>query len=302
MPSPWTTRSSNSATSSTASATARRSSSTACRPRRARRSSRSSCSATRGHRDRALARARAEDPDRQVPPPHRLQAPQRLPRRDLARGDHARRRRCEARGREGSAAEGREDRRGLRSRPSRRPRRPTTKPHPKLEAPLASPPEGYEEMTIAQITEAAKDWSVIELDEAHHLRDRDEGSQGRPFRARVGAREARAGRGRAAGEPEAAEPAGRGRRSGGGIRWRIRKDSARRRTAATRTRSTSASRSSPARTSAPARSSCASAAPGSGPAPGTKMGRDDTIFAIRDGKAEFRKSGERRSVAVIDAE
>jgi large subunit ribosomal protein L27 len=36
--------------------------------------------------------------------------------------------------------------------------------------------------------------------------------------------------------------------------------------------------------------------------PGTKMGRDDTIFAIRDGKAEFRKSGERRSVAVIDAE
>ncbi len=39
-------------------------------------------------------------------------------------------------------------------------------PQPKLEAPLASPPEGYEEMTIAQITEAAKDWSVIELDEA----------------------------------------------------------------------------------------------------------------------------------------
>ncbi len=40
------------------------------------------------------------------------------------------------------------------------------KPHPKLEAPLATPPEGYEKMTIAQITEAATGWSVIELDEA----------------------------------------------------------------------------------------------------------------------------------------
>ena len=36
--------------------------------------------------------------------------------------------------------------------------------------------------------------------------------------------------------------------------------------------------------------------------PGTKMGKDDTIFAIRDGIAEFRRSGERRSVAVVDAE
>ncbi len=40
------------------------------------------------------------------------------------------------------------------------------KPHPTIEAPLAAPPEGYEKMTIAQITEAAKGWSVIELDEA----------------------------------------------------------------------------------------------------------------------------------------
>ncbi len=36
--------------------------------------------------------------------------------------------------------------------------------------------------------------------------------------------------------------------------------------------------------------------------PGTKMGKDDTIFAVRDGIAEFRKSGERRSVAVVDSE
>jgi large subunit ribosomal protein L27 len=37
------------------------------------------------------------------------------------------------------------------------------------------------------------------------------------------------------------------------------------------------------------------------PGPGTKLGKDDTIFAIRDGKAEFRRSGEDRSVAVVDA-
>jgi large subunit ribosomal protein L27 len=36
------------------------------------------------------------------------------------------------------------------------------------------------------------------------------------------------------------------------------------------------------------------------PGPGTGLGRDDTIFALRDGRIEFRRSGERRSVAVID--
>jgi large subunit ribosomal protein L27 len=36
------------------------------------------------------------------------------------------------------------------------------------------------------------------------------------------------------------------------------------------------------------------------PGPGTQIGRDDTIFAIRDGKAEFRRSGERRFVSVVD--
>jgi large subunit ribosomal protein L27 len=34
--------------------------------------------------------------------------------------------------------------------------------------------------------------------------------------------------------------------------------------------------------------------------PGTRMGRDDTIFATRDGKAEFHASGERRFVRVGD--
>jgi large subunit ribosomal protein L27 len=35
--------------------------------------------------------------------------------------------------------------------------------------------------------------------------------------------------------------------------------------------------------------------------PGTKLGRDDTIFALRDGRAEFTRSGARRSVSVVDA-
>ena len=36
------------------------------------------------------------------------------------------------------------------------------------------------------------------------------------------------------------------------------------------------------------------------PGPGTGQGRDDTIFAKRDGKVEFHSSGERRVVAVTD--
>lgn len=34
------------------------------------------------------------------------------------------------------------------------------------------------------------------------------------------------------------------------------------------------------------------------PGPGTAIGRDDTIFATRDGTVEFRASGERRFVSV----
>ena len=34
------------------------------------------------------------------------------------------------------------------------------------------------------------------------------------------------------------------------------------------------------------------------PGPGTGLGRDDTIFAMRDGVVEFRRSGERRFVHV----
>ena len=36
------------------------------------------------------------------------------------------------------------------------------------------------------------------------------------------------------------------------------------------------------------------------PGPGTQIGRDDTIFAVRDGVAAFRTSGERRFVSVVD--
>ncbi len=35
------------------------------------------------------------------------------------------------------------------------------------------------------------------------------------------------------------------------------------------------------------------------PGPGAGIGRDDTIFARRDGQVEFRASGERRFVSVI---
>jgi large subunit ribosomal protein L27 len=38
------------------------------------------------------------------------------------------------------------------------------------------------------------------------------------------------------------------------------------------------------------------------PGPGVGLGRDDTIFACRDGRVEFRSSGERRTIAVVDAE
>jgi len=34
------------------------------------------------------------------------------------------------------------------------------------------------------------------------------------------------------------------------------------------------------------------------PGPGTGLGRDDTIFAMRDGVVEFRRSGDRRFVHV----
>jgi large subunit ribosomal protein L27 len=36
------------------------------------------------------------------------------------------------------------------------------------------------------------------------------------------------------------------------------------------------------------------------PGPGASLGRDHTIFALRDGRVEFRRSGERRFVSVAD--
>jgi large subunit ribosomal protein L27 len=36
------------------------------------------------------------------------------------------------------------------------------------------------------------------------------------------------------------------------------------------------------------------------PAAGAGLGRDDTIFALRDGRVEFRRSGDRRFVSVGD--
>ena len=37
------------------------------------------------------------------------------------------------------------------------------------------------------------------------------------------------------------------------------------------------------------------------PGPGAGLGRDDTIFALREGTVEFRRSGERRYVSVVAA-
>jgi large subunit ribosomal protein L27 len=34
------------------------------------------------------------------------------------------------------------------------------------------------------------------------------------------------------------------------------------------------------------------------PGPGAGIGRDDPLYALRDGDAEFRRRGDRRSVAV----
>jgi large subunit ribosomal protein L27 len=38
------------------------------------------------------------------------------------------------------------------------------------------------------------------------------------------------------------------------------------------------------------------------PGPGTQIGRDDTIFAVREGTVSFRTSGERRFVSVVEPE
>jgi large subunit ribosomal protein L27 len=38
------------------------------------------------------------------------------------------------------------------------------------------------------------------------------------------------------------------------------------------------------------------------PGPGTLIGRDDTIFAVRDGIVTFKTSGDRRTVSVIPAD
>jgi large subunit ribosomal protein L27 len=34
------------------------------------------------------------------------------------------------------------------------------------------------------------------------------------------------------------------------------------------------------------------------PGPGTGIGRDDTIFALREGTVQFHRSGEKRSISV----
>ena len=38
------------------------------------------------------------------------------------------------------------------------------------------------------------------------------------------------------------------------------------------------------------------------PGPGTGLGRDDTVFALKDGTVAFRTSGEKRFISVVEAE
>ena len=38
------------------------------------------------------------------------------------------------------------------------------------------------------------------------------------------------------------------------------------------------------------------------PGAGAGIGRDDTIFATRDGRVEFRRSGERRTISIVPSE
>ena len=38
------------------------------------------------------------------------------------------------------------------------------------------------------------------------------------------------------------------------------------------------------------------------PGPGVGLGRDDTIFALREGVVEFRRSGEKRFISVSEPE
>ena len=38
------------------------------------------------------------------------------------------------------------------------------------------------------------------------------------------------------------------------------------------------------------------------PGPGTGIGRDDTVFALKDGRVSFRTSGEKRFISVVEAE
>ena len=38
------------------------------------------------------------------------------------------------------------------------------------------------------------------------------------------------------------------------------------------------------------------------PGPGTGLGRDDTVFALKDGTVNFRTSGEKRFISVVEAE
>ena len=133
-----------------------------------------------------------------------------------------------------------------------------------------------------------------------HLRDRDEGPKG-ALSALESALEQHERETKAAAEPprrraEEREPRARTSAAdrGGGTRWHTRKASARRRTAGTRTRSILGVKIFGGQEVRAGQIIVRQRGTRFRPGPGTRWASDDTIFAIRDGKAEFRTSGERR--------
>ena len=176
----WNTQSSVLAASSTASVRARPSSWTASRPTRARRS-RPDVLLGDGarHREGARARARPEDPDRQVPQAHRLQAPQRLPRCDVAHRDLARRRRS-------ARPKNAQPRRRQRRRSAAAPKAAAAAAE-RAEDHVKGMPSGYEEMTVAQVVRGREDVEPPDARGGARVRAGARGAQGRDRRARVGA-------------------------------------------------------------------------------------------------------------------
>ena len=138
-------------------------------------------------------------------------------------------------------------------------------------------PSGYEDMTVAQVSEGAKTWNRPMLEAALSPTNRRMRAQGRDLRARVGAQVE--GGGRVMAHKKGLGSSKNGRDSNPkylGVKM-FDGQAAESGNIIVRQRGTRFR-----------------------PGPGTQIGRDDTIFAIRPGTVSFRTSGERRFVSVVD--